>query len=145
MLTESVRKTDVMEVAGVLLIQGDEYVLQLRDNIPTISEPGLVAIWGGKVEENDSSPQEAAARELLEETGVEIDSSELVHLESYVTRGKSSKNIGKPVKAHIYYVEIPENVTVECLEGLELVRVKDLNEIPESLRSEFLQKSIEIV
>jgi len=41
-------------------------VLQLRDNIPTISAPGQWSFFGGKIEEGET-PLEAVKREVYEE------------------------------------------------------------------------------
>ncbi len=132
----------MIEVAVVLLRQYGQYVLQQRDNLPHIADAGMVSIWGGKVEEGDASPADAALREVFEETGVKLDPSSLVHLESYDTNGKSATNYDKQVLAHLYFAEVDKSVTIQCYEGEALVRVKKLDEIPPEKQSEFLKRSI---
>jgi 8-oxo-dGTP diphosphatase len=46
-------------------------LLQKRDNIPTIQEPGKWDVWGGHCEAGET-PEACAMRELREEIGVEI-------------------------------------------------------------------------
>jgi 8-oxo-dGTP diphosphatase len=46
-------------------------LLQKRDNIPTIQEPGKWDVWGGHCEAGET-PEACAVRELREEIGVEI-------------------------------------------------------------------------
>jgi 8-oxo-dGTP diphosphatase len=46
-------------------------LLQKRNNIPTIQEPGKWDVWGGYCEEGET-PEACAIRELCEEIGVEI-------------------------------------------------------------------------
>jgi 8-oxo-dGTP diphosphatase len=46
-------------------------LLQKRDNIPTIREPGKWDVWGGHCEAGET-PEACAIRELREEIGVEI-------------------------------------------------------------------------
>ena len=63
-------------------------LLQKRDNIPTIREPGKWDVWGGHCEE-DETPEACAIRELREEIGVEItDSSTLKFLMSRPVEGQ---------------------------------------------------------
>jgi 8-oxo-dGTP diphosphatase len=56
------------EVAIAILYQGDRYLLQLRDNIPTIVYPGHWAFFGGHLDPGES-PDQAIRRELQEEIG----------------------------------------------------------------------------
>lgn len=56
------------EVAIAILYQGDRFLLQLRDDIPTIAWPGHWAFFGGHLEPGES-PDEAMYRELEEEIG----------------------------------------------------------------------------
>jgi 8-oxo-dGTP diphosphatase len=58
---------------GVILVNAAGHVLmQLRDDIPTIADPGCWAVPGGGQDEGESL-EEAARREILEETGYRID------------------------------------------------------------------------
>ena len=53
---------------GVVLVDGAGRVLmQLRDDIPTIADPGCWVVPGGEIEAGEA-PEDGARRELLEET-----------------------------------------------------------------------------
>ncbi|MFQ4140178.1 NUDIX hydrolase [Nodosilinea sp. PGN35] len=56
------------EVAIAILYQGDRFLLQLRDDIPTIAWPGHWAFFGGHLEPGEH-PDTAVSRELEEEIG----------------------------------------------------------------------------
>jgi len=58
----------VVEVAIALLIREGQFLLQLRDNIPTIVYPGYWAFFGGHLEPGET-PEEGVWRELKEEIG----------------------------------------------------------------------------
>jgi len=56
--------------AGVFLLTDDRrLVLQLRDDIPDIHYPGMIATFGGGAEPGET-PVQCALRELEEETGL---------------------------------------------------------------------------
>jgi len=132
----------MIQLAGILVIQAGKFVLQERDDKPTIADPGMFSIWGGAAE-GDETPAQAAIRELEEETGVKVALSDLKYLSDVVTGGKSPASFGKMVRASIFFVELPKTVTVQCFEGKGLKKVKSLDEVPEAKRTEFLVKAIE--
>jgi 8-oxo-dGTP diphosphatase len=54
---------------GVILVDAaGQILMQLRDDIPTIVDPGCWVVPGGVVDPGES-PEDGARRELLEETG----------------------------------------------------------------------------
>ena len=55
-------------VAIAILHQGDQFLMQLRDDIPGIPYPGYWAFFGGHLEPGEA-PEDAMQRELLEEIG----------------------------------------------------------------------------
>jgi 8-oxo-dGTP pyrophosphatase MutT (NUDIX family) len=61
-------KTEPVEVAIALLCQDNQFLLQLRDNIPTIVYPGCWAFFGGHLDPGET-PEVAVWRELDEEIG----------------------------------------------------------------------------
>jgi 8-oxo-dGTP pyrophosphatase MutT (NUDIX family) len=60
-----------MYATGVLLETSDKkLIFQLRDDIPTIRDPGKVSVFGGHAEPEDNGAIGTAIRELQEEIGV---------------------------------------------------------------------------
>jgi 8-oxo-dGTP diphosphatase len=55
-------------VAIAILHQDNKFLMQLRDDIPTILYPGYWAFFGGHVEAGET-PKEAVVREIFEEIG----------------------------------------------------------------------------
>jgi len=58
-----------MEFAHAVILVGGAYVLQLRDDIPGISYPGMWSLFGGGLEP-DEVPEVGVRREILEELGL---------------------------------------------------------------------------
>lgn len=114
-------------IAGVLLIQNNQYVVQKRDNIPNIAEPGMLALWGGAAE-NDEAPTLAGVRELQEETGLRVDESDLTFVTHYETNGRSPEFIGKTIDVYIYALKVGADVEINCYEGEKLVRFDKLSD-----------------
>ena len=54
------------QVAIAILYRDGQFLMQLRDNIPTIIYPGYWAFFGGHIEPGET-PEEGLKRELLEE------------------------------------------------------------------------------
>ncbi|MBX4201987.1 hypothetical protein KW803_03825 [Candidatus Saccharibacteria bacterium] len=78
---EQIEELPEMDVAMTLLLQVDEYILQYRDPKTENGAQSLIGAFGGKVEEQDREEDDeenintglnAAKRELLEETGLDI-------------------------------------------------------------------------
>ena len=132
-------------IAGVLIIQDGQYVVQKRDDIPTIAEPGMLALWGGAAE-NDETPIEAGVRELLEETGLSVAVSDLQYVTNYETYGRSPEFIGKKIDVYIFKLELLSDVEINCYEGEGIVRFKNLSEITKEgeTPTDFLTTAIEL-
>lgn len=60
-----------IEVALAILQQGDQFVLQLRDDIPAIRYPGCWGLFGGHLETGET-PAQGLKRELEEEIGYHV-------------------------------------------------------------------------
>jgi 8-oxo-dGTP diphosphatase len=58
--------SDRTEVALAILTQDDKFLMQLRDDIPTIIYPGVWGLFGGHMEMGET-PEIAIEREILEE------------------------------------------------------------------------------
>ena len=60
-----------VEVAIAILPHEGKFLMQLRDNIPTILYPGLWGLFGGHIEVGET-PEIAVEREIIEEIGYQI-------------------------------------------------------------------------
>ncbi|WP_309736837.1 NUDIX hydrolase [Chamaesiphon sp. OTE_75_metabat_556] len=60
-----------IEVAIAILPYEGKFLMQLRDNIPTILYPGLWGLFGGHIEAGET-PEVAVEREVLEEIGYQL-------------------------------------------------------------------------
>jgi len=58
----------IRRVAIAILQYQDKFLMQLRDDIPTIVHPGVWAMFGGHLEINEQ-PERGVCRELQEEIG----------------------------------------------------------------------------
>lgn len=62
-----------VHVAIAILHQQDQFLMQLRDNIPNIAAPGCWGLFGGHIEPGET-PDIAVQREVLEEIGYTLPS-----------------------------------------------------------------------
>ncbi|MGP0129554.1 MAG: NUDIX hydrolase [cyanobacterium endosymbiont of Rhopalodia musculus] len=60
-----------LQVALAIVYQEDNFLLQLRDNIPTIAYPNCWGLFGGHVE-SEENPKQALKRELVEEINYKV-------------------------------------------------------------------------
>ncbi|MEM8777995.1 MAG: NUDIX hydrolase [Cyanobacteria bacterium P01_G01_bin.49] len=64
-------KNSLRTVAVAILYQEGKFLMQLRDNIPTIIYPGHWGFFGGHLEP-DETPTQGVKREVLEEINYEL-------------------------------------------------------------------------
>ena len=60
-----------VEVAIAIITHDGKFLMQLRDNIPTILYPGVWGFFGGHIEPGET-PEVAVEREIMEEIGYQI-------------------------------------------------------------------------
>jgi len=109
--------------AGFLLKTTDnKLLLQQRDNKPGIANPGMIAIFGGTAEVNET-PDDCAKREAFEEVGLSINKTELKPLGIYHT---TIPDVGE-VESHIFLIEGVKLDNLHLKEG-ESIFVLDPNQ-----------------
>lgn len=97
----------------LLLIKNHSVLLQLRDNIASISWPGYWNIPGGTVEAGETIEQ-AIRREYIEETGYTLHNP--VAFKTYV----HNNSWGKPIKRHVLYEYYDDVQPIHCYEGAKM-------------------------
>ena len=86
--------------AHVLLVTRDgKIVLQQRDNKPGITNPGMIAIFGGTLEKGENETK-GAIREIEEELSLTLKPEQLIKLNVYY---KSKEKDGEDYEVHIFY------------------------------------------
>jgi ADP-ribose pyrophosphatase YjhB (NUDIX family) len=88
-----------LDVAIVLIENQNSYLLQYRDE-STVGGRGKIGCFGGKIAQ-DESPQQAAAREVNEETDLKISTKDIKHLADFsVTSDWQNMDVLVRVKAY---------------------------------------------
>ena len=103
--------------AGVVLLAPDgRAILQLRDDIPGIDNPGGITAFGGGAERHET-PLQCAVRELAEETGLAIDPARLRFL------GETSKrdHVGNRTACVFFLLEGVDLAALRVTEGKPIV------------------------
>lgn len=94
------------DVAIAILYQQDQYLMQLRDDIPGIAYPGHWGFFGGHCDPGEH-PDDAIHRELIEELGYQTSNIKLFDL--YPDPG---------VIRHVYYAPLTVSLSdLELMEG----------------------------
>ena len=129
------------QYVGVVLVKPDGSVLaQHRDTKPDLLGSNMWCVVGGAREESESL-EEAAVRELLEETGYVVSKENLqeVMRDQYVTEK------GVPVERIIFCAPYDGKQSIACYEGQEIrfVSQDELKTLPFYDRHrEFLEKAV---
>jgi len=101
-------------VCGVVLLKGEAALLQLRDDKPGLQDAGLWVFPGGHLEAGET-PEEAARREFLEETGYACDT--LSALVSWRSRELGYEN---DFAVHFFWALYDGRQNPQCREGQDL-------------------------
>lgn len=100
-----------VRVANALLTLPDgRWVMQRRDNKPTIADPGLLSFFGGRIEEGEQ-PEDTFVREVGEETNLPIGSFALAGVYT------DEKHYPKIVEVHVFRMQVPD-LDFEVYEGV---------------------------
>jgi 8-oxo-dGTP diphosphatase len=95
---------DPQGVAVILINDEGEVLLQLRDDNPLIPFPNFWTLPGGVVDPNET-PDNAARRELFEETGLQL---QLSHWKVYK---KKQHNFKPTIEQHVYTGRTQQDVS----------------------------------
>jgi 8-oxo-dGTP diphosphatase len=114
------------EVAGALVIDTrGRFLLQQRDNVPGILFPGMIGLFGGH-REGDETFLECVVREIHEELSFLIPPERFQHLASY--RGTDPYSAGGTLWRELY---VTSDVPVEALRVTEgsllVVEIRDVS------------------
>jgi len=115
------------QVCGVVLLREDgAALLQHRDDIPGIADPGLWVFPGGHREDHETSEQ-AARREVLEETSYRCGELQSLGIFSSAALGYQSD-----LTLEFFWARWDEGGVFECREGQELrfVRRDEMEQLP---------------
>lgn len=110
--------------AAVILVTPEGKVaVQVRDDKPGISEPGQLMIFAGAVERGEE-PEEAAARELEEETTLRLP------LEPFGTFIKSPQRHGRAGLVHAFIARDVDVTQIDVREGqgCQVITERDLDD-----------------
>lgn len=115
--------------AEILLVRPDgSVVLQVRDNKPGITNPGLISTFGGQIEEGED-PLQAAVREINEETNLGLTADQL---EMYRICYKTKEIHGEDWKVYYYVANNISEKGLEVYEGTGFTIIHDKAELQQA-------------
>lgn len=111
--------------AEIILVRKDgDLILQQRDDKPGITNPGMVASFGGIIEPGET-PEQAARRELAEETNLKTDGLSFDFFGKY---RKTKEVHGEDWNVYFFVVRDVDDSNLEVYEGQGYVVVHSLDE-----------------
>lgn len=109
------------ESVALALVQGDQVLMQKRDNKACVSMPGRWCLPGGLAESREN-PEEAIIREFYEETDYKLRNPQLFTKYFYMLNDEK-------IVGYIYHEVYDEKQKIKCQEG-EKMEFKSREEIP---------------
>jgi len=100
-----------------IMLPNGQIVAQLRDNIPGIASQGMLSTFGGGVDIGES-PQQAAVRELEEETSLKSDYN-IAFITTFLYIKNNNPNLIQ--KNHLFLAKVSNIEKIEIKEGVGFV------------------------
>jgi 8-oxo-dGTP pyrophosphatase MutT (NUDIX family) len=116
-LQDQLRDTKGEGVSAILMNANEAVLLQHRDDNPAIRYPGHWALFGGSIESGET-PHAAACREILEETGYNVENLGLFR--EFIQNRKREFAYAGEIKASLNELSLTEG------QGMDFVRPSDL-------------------
>lgn len=126
--------------AEVILVRRDgALILQQRDDKPGITNPGMVASFGGHIEANEK-PVDAAIREINEETNLSLKKSDLKFFGKY----RKTKQIhGEDWDVYYYVANDVDDRALKVYEGQGYKIIKSLKDLDKLDTSVLIREVLE--
>lgn len=118
-------KENVIHVALAILYKNGKFLMQLRDNIPTIVYPGNWTFFGGHIEPGEV-PAVAIKRELLEEIG--YTPTELKEFDCYADQKIARHIFHAPLKIEVDQLQLNEGCDMGLLTTQEIEKGEAFSE-----------------
>ena len=131
---QELKETTGQGVSAILMNAEGKVLLQHRDDNPNIRYPGHWALFGGSIEDNES-PYAAAQREILEETGYNIENLGLFR--EFVQNNKREFAFVGEIKAALAELSLNEGQGMDFVSPQELRKLLIRPDDKETLKAYF--------
>lgn len=111
-----------------LIIMGEFFMFQIRDNKPNIWYPNMLGLFGGKIEKNENE-KEAIIREINEETNLKIKKFKLLNSQTVHLNGKKYSR-------YVFFTKInylPKNFSINEGRGYKLLKKEDIAKLKKNI------------
>lgn len=117
-------QSEVLQSVGAIIIDGDDCVLQVRDNKDGVLWPGKIHYWGGAVElEDESSPEKAILRELKEELDIDPHDVSVAPFHRMLVAYNGLDNSHSEMLVHLFIVNMTTQRALHAYEGANIFRL----------------------
>lgn len=118
-------RENITHVALAILYQNGKFLMQLRDNIPTIVYPGNWTFFGGHMEPGEV-PEVAVKRELLEEIG--YTPNKLIKFDCYADQKIARHIFHAPLTIELHQLQLNEGCDMGLLTTQEIEKGEAFSE-----------------